>query len=108
MPIATVSSRMLAVTEEMRTVMDFARNVLEGDGLGPDACDFMFGNPQEMPLRGFVDALIRHVEPRDVHWFGYKKYDALARETVARSLSQARNRDYKPDDIAITAEGSAR
>ncbi|TIU05862.1 MAG: hypothetical protein E5W40_20495, partial [Mesorhizobium sp.] len=67
-PIATVSSRMLAVTEEMRTVMDFARNVLEGDGLGPDACDFMFGNPQETPLRGFVDALIRHVEPQDVHW----------------------------------------
>ncbi|WP_455874733.1 hypothetical protein [Rhizobium yanglingense] len=64
MPIATVSSRMLSVTEEMRTVMDFARNVLEGDGLGPDACDFMFGNPQETPLRGFVDALIRHVEPR--------------------------------------------
>ncbi|RWQ68831.1 MAG: aminotransferase class I/II-fold pyridoxal phosphate-dependent enzyme [Mesorhizobium sp.] len=104
-PIATVSSRMLAVTEEMRTVMDFARNVLEGDGLGPDACDFMFGNPQETPLRGFVDALIRHVEPQDVHWFGYKKYDALARETVARSLSEARSRNYKPDDIAITAGG---
>jgi aspartate aminotransferase len=65
----------------------------------------MFGNPQEMPLRGFVDALIRHVEPQDVHWFGYQKYDALARETVARSLSQARSRDYKPDDIAITAGG---
>jgi len=54
MPIAAVSSRMLAVTEEMRAVMDFAQRVLEGDGLGPDACDFMFGNPQEPPLRGLV------------------------------------------------------
>lgn len=32
MPIAAVSSRMLAVTEEMRAVMDFAQRVLEGDG----------------------------------------------------------------------------
>jgi aspartate aminotransferase len=105
MPIATVSSRMLAVTEEMRTVMDFAQKVLEGDGLGPDACDFMFGNPQEMPLRGLVDALVRHAEPQDVHWFGYKKYDSPARETVARRLSEARGRPYEPADIAITAGG---
>lgn len=105
MPIATVSGRMLAVAEEMRTVMDFAQKVLEGDGLGPDACDFMFGNPQEMPLREFVDALIRHVEPQDVHWFGYKKYEPVAREAVARSLSRTRGRNYNPDDIAITAGG---
>ncbi|CAN7330095.1 aminotransferase class I/II-fold pyridoxal phosphate-dependent enzyme [Rhizobium sp. LjRoot258] len=105
MPIATVSSRMLAVTEEMRAVMDFAQRVLEGDGLGPDACDFMFGNPQEPPLRGLVDALVRHAEPQDVHWFGYQKYDALARETVARKLSETRGRSYEPADIAITAGG---
>lgn len=96
---------MLAVTEEMRTVMDYARKVLEGDGLGPDACDFMFGNPQEMPLRGLVDALVRHTEPQDVHWFGYQKYNDLARETVARRLSEARGRSYEPADIAITAGG---
>lgn len=105
MPVTTVSSRMLAVTEEMRTVMDYARKVLEGDGLGPDACDFMFGNPQEMPLRGLVDALVRHTEPQDVHWFGYQKYNDLARETVARRLSEARGRSYEPADIAITAGG---
>ncbi|TCU15387.1 aminotransferase class I/II-fold pyridoxal phosphate-dependent enzyme [Rhizobium sullae] len=105
MPIAAVSSRMLAVTEEMRAVMDFAQRVLEGDGLGPDACDFMFGNPQEPPLRGLVDALVRHAEPQDVHWFGYQKYDAVARETVARKLSETRGRSYEPADIAITAGG---
>ena len=105
MPIATVSSRMLAVTEEMRTVMEFARKVLEGDGLGPDACDFMFGNPQEPALPGLVEALIHHAEPRDVHWFGYKKYDPAAREAVARDLSKSRGRPYSPVDIAITAGG---
>lgn len=101
----TVSSRMLAVAEEKREVTTFARRVLEGRGLGPDACDFMFGNPQEPPLRGLVEAIVRHAEPRDVHWFGYQKYDPSAREAVARSLRQSRGRSHEPEDIAITAGG---
>ena len=105
MPVAPVSSRMLAVAEEMRAVIAFAQRVLEGHGLGPDACDFMFGNPQEPPLRGLVEALIRHTEPRDVHWFGYQKYDPAAREAVARSLRQSYGRPYEPADVAITAGG---
>jgi aspartate aminotransferase len=100
-----VSSRMLAVTEERRAVNVFGRRLLEGHGLGPDACDFMFGNPQEPPLRGLVEALIRHAEPRDVHWFGYQKYDPAAREAVARSLRQSRGLPYEAADVAITAGG---
>ena len=86
---ATVSSRMLDVAEEMRAVTAFGQRVLEGR-LGPDACDFMFGNPQEPPLRGLVEAIIRHAEPRDVHWFGYQKYDQSARDAVARTLRKVR------------------
>ncbi len=105
MPIAAVSSRMMATAQERREVRAFGASVLGDRGLGPDACDFMFGNPQEMPLRGLVEALIRHAEPVDVHWFGYKKYDPAAREAVARSLSQARGRPYAAADVAITAGG---
>ena len=105
MSVATVSSRMMAVADEMRSVMAFGERVLEGSGLGPDACDFMFGNPQEPPLRGLVDAIIRHAEPRDVHWFGYQKYDQAAREAAARSLSRARGQRFEPADVAITAGG---
>ena len=97
---APVSSRMLAVIEEKHAVAAFARRVLES-GLSPDACDFMFGNPQEPPLRGLVEALVRHAEPRDVHWFGYLKYDPSAREAVARSLRQSRGLPYEPADVAI-------
>ena len=105
MPVATVSSRMLAIAEEKRTVTAFTERILGDRGLGPGACDFVFGNPQEPPLRGLVEALIRHAEPRDVHWFGYKKYDSAAREAVARSLRQSRGRPYEPADVAITAGG---
>src|SRR4051812_8903635 len=101
MSVVTVSSRMLAVAEEMQAVMAFGQRVLEAPGLGPDACDFMVGNPQKPPLRGLVEAIIRHAEPRDVHWFGYQKYDPSAREAAARSLSQARGQHVDPADVAI-------
>ena len=96
MPVATVSSRMLALAEERRTVTAFTQRIVGDRGLGPDACDFVFGNPQEPPLRGLVEALIRHAEPRDVHWFAYKKYDPAAREAAARSLRQSRGRPDEP------------
>lgn len=47
MPVATVSSRMLALAEERRTVTAFTQRIVGDRGLGPDACDFVFGNPQE-------------------------------------------------------------
>ena len=78
MPVATVSSRMLALSEERRTVTAFTQRIVGDRGLGPDACDFVFGNPQEPPLRGLVEAFIRYAEPRDVHWFAYKNYDPAA------------------------------
>jgi aspartate aminotransferase len=95
---------MRAAAEDRRLVTRFSQRIME-HSLGPNACDFLFGNPQEPPLRGLVEALIRHAEPRDVHWFGYGKYDPLAREVVARSLRQSRGQPYNPSDIAITAGG---
>ena len=38
----------------------------------PDVANFAVGNPQEMPLGGYVDALQRHVQPQDKDWFAYK------------------------------------
>src|SRR5829696_10386783 len=105
MSVATVSSRMRATAEETRLLTALIQRRLGASGLGPDACDFLFGNPQEMPLRGLVDALIRHAEPRDVHWFDYQQYEPAAREAVARSLRQAREQPFEVVDIAITAGG---
>jgi hypothetical protein len=35
-------------------------------------CDFLLGNPHEMPLNGFVEALQKSVSPRDKDWYAYK------------------------------------
>ena len=71
--------------------------------LEPGVADFAFGNPQELPLPGLVDALQRHAEPKDKDWFAYKFSEANARDTVAATLRRRTGIDYDPDDIAMTA-----
>lgn len=70
--------------------------------LDPGIADFTFGNPQEMPLPGLVDALQRHAVPRDKDWFAYKFSEAEPRRVVAESLRQRTGIDYDPLDIALT------
>lgn len=65
-------------------------------------CDFVFGNPQEMPLPGFVDAIRRHAEPKDKDWFAYKRSESAARGVVAKSLREWRGLPFEPEDIALT------
>ena len=77
---------------------DWERHHLE-----PGVADFVFGNPQELPLPGLVDALQRHAEPKDKDWFAYKFSEANARDTVAATLRRRTGIDYDPDDIAMTA-----
>jgi aspartate aminotransferase len=69
----------------------------------PGIADFAFGNPQEMPLPGLVDALQRNAVPRDKDWFAYKFSEEEPREVVARSLHARTGIDYRPEDVAMTA-----
>lgn len=68
----------------------------------PDIFDFTFGNPQEMPIPGFAEALQRWVPPQDKDWYAYKLNEEQACETVARSLSEWRGVSFDPQDIAMT------
>jgi aspartate aminotransferase len=71
----------------------------------PGVCDFAFGNPQEMPLPGFVNALRRNVEPQSKEWYGYKGNEAFAREIVASSLRTTTGVPFEPEDVALTNGG---
>jgi aspartate aminotransferase len=68
----------------------------------PGVCDFVLGNPQEMPLPGFVDAIRRHALPQDKDWFAYKRSEPEARAAVAKVLREWRGLPFEPDDIALT------
>jgi aspartate aminotransferase len=68
----------------------------------PGVSDFVLGNPQEMPLPGFVDAIRRHAEPKDKDWFAYKWSEPEARDAVAKALREWRGLPFEPEDIALT------
>ncbi|MGQ0847936.1 MAG: aminotransferase class I/II-fold pyridoxal phosphate-dependent enzyme [Actinomycetota bacterium] len=68
----------------------------------PDVCDFTFGNPQELALPGFSDALSRQLAPRDKDWFAYKRSEPDAQAVVAKRLGEWRGMPFEPDDIALT------
>jgi aspartate aminotransferase len=71
--------------------------------LDPGIADFAFGNPQELPLPGLVDALQRHAVPRDKDWFAYKMSEEEPRAVVAEVLHARTGIEYRPEDIALTA-----
>jgi aspartate aminotransferase len=73
----------------------------------PDVANFAVGNPQEMPLPAYVEALQRHVVPIDKDWFAYKLSEPASQRTVAASLSARTGLDWDPRDVAMTNGGFA-
>jgi aspartate aminotransferase len=68
----------------------------------PGICDFVVGNPHEMPLPEFASALQRWSVPQNKDWFAYTDNDPLARAVVANSLRERRGVPFEPDDIFLT------
>jgi aspartate aminotransferase len=68
----------------------------------PGVANFLLGNPHEMPLPGFVDALRHWSVPQDKDWFAYTMNDSKARAVVATVLRERRKVPFDPDDIFLT------
>jgi len=71
----------------------------------PGMANFAVGNPQEMPLSGYVDALRAKIEPQSTDWFAYKLSEPRSQATVARSLTERTGLSWKPADVAMTNGG---
>src|SRR6476469_4207487 len=96
-----LAARMTAVTAAQDRVFDYLAQMDE-PRRRPGACDFVLGNPQEMPLPGFVSALQRRSEPQDKDWFAYKFSEPNATEVVAEALREWRGLPFEPADVAMT------
>jgi aspartate aminotransferase len=72
----------------------------------PGMANFAVGNPQEMPLSGYVDALRAKIEPQSTDWFAYKMSEPRSQATVARSLTERTGLNWDPADVAMTNGGS--
>ena len=73
----------------------------------PGVSNFAFGNPNEMPLPGYVTALREHLEPQAPDWFAYKLSEPNSQAAVARSLTARTGLDWDPADVAMTNGGFA-
>jgi len=68
----------------------------------PGIADFAFGNPQEMPLPAFVQALQTWAVPQNKDWFAYRENLESAQAAVAAALSARRGQSFAPEDILMT------
>jgi aspartate aminotransferase len=73
----------------------------------PDIANFAVGNPQEMPLTAYVDALQHGAEPQDKDWFAYKLSEPASQRTVAATLTTRTGMRWDPQDVAMTNGGFA-
>src|SRR5207247_4375955 len=66
----------------------------------PKFANFAVGNPQEMPLPAYVEALRTHLVPQDKDWFAYKLSEPRSQGAVARTLTERTGLDWDPADVA--------
>ncbi len=64
--------------------------------------DFVVGNPHEMPLATFVEALQRWTPPQNKNWYAYKMNEAEAVTVVAAALRERHGLPFEPSDICMT------
>jgi aspartate aminotransferase len=76
---------------------------LASDGAG--TIDLLFGNPHDMPLPAYVEALRRHVEPEHAGWFAYMFNHPGAVTVVAEDLSRHTGLTWQAEDVAMTNGG---
>lgn len=68
----------------------------------PTLCDFVAGNPHDMPLQEIVDAIQRHSVPQNKDWFAYKMEDEPGQAAAAEGLARDHGITYDPLDVTLT------
>src|SRR3954447_16973901 len=73
----------------------------------PDTANFAVGNPHEMAMPSYVDAIRSNLEPHDKDWFAYKLSEPEATNVVAKTMSSLTGLDWDPADVNMTNGGFA-
>ena len=102
LPIAGRAARSLA---SARTVFGFLRQPRE---LGhPEACDFVAGNPQEITMPAYVEAVQRALEPDSPSYYSYGPPWQPAIAAVAPALAQRLGIELDVEDVFLTRGASS-
>lgn len=95
------SARIASITQANSRLLGFVPR-WESLRARPGTVDLAFGNPQELPIPGYVEALARHLPPIDRDSYAYHRSDPDARAVVAKRLIEWRGMAFEPNDIALT------
>ena len=96
-----VSRRIREITAANETLLAYLP-IWEEHRHQPGVANFAFGNPQEMVVSGFPEALAEATTPRDKDHYAYKFSEEESRRTVAKALTEWRGQEFDPEDIAMT------
>jgi aspartate aminotransferase len=100
--MSTVSRRIVGLQAGLQPLLDFLDNSEHAKRIGdPTICDFVFGNPHEMPLEEVVAALRRHAVPANKDWFAYTIRVPAAAQAIAESLRARTALPFEADDIHL-------
>jgi aspartate aminotransferase len=91
--------------ESIRPFLQFFGGPIWARNGQPGVDNFAVGNPQEMPLSGYVDALRAKIEPESPDWFAYKLSEPRSQAAVARGLTERTGLSWDPADVAMTNGG---
>jgi aspartate aminotransferase len=98
--MSIVSPHLAAIQDSLRPLLDFLNTSEHARRAGdPAICDFVFGNPQEMPLEGLVAAIRRHAIPANKDWFAYTIHNPTSAECVAAALAARTGLAFAADDV---------
>lgn len=68
----------------------------------PEACDFLAGNPQELAMPAYIDAVQRALVPDSPSYYSYGPPWRPAVAAVTSALGQRLDLDLDPDDVILT------
>jgi aspartate aminotransferase len=85
-----------------RLITRFLESPLAARASAPGVANLLFGNPQEMPLPGFVTALQTWSEPQHKDWFAYTSDHRPAQTAIAASLTARYGTAFAADDVLMT------
>ena len=98
-----VSNRLPALYETISPLLRFINHSTWGQREEQSRiCDLTFGNPHEMPLTQYIEALQRAIVPQNKDWFAYKKSESKVQSVVSSSLSKRLRHQFEAEDICLT------
>jgi len=90
--------------EVLRPLLAFMTESEWGKRQGsPEINDFVVGNPHDMPIEEFGQALARASMPENPEWFAYKMNEPEALRTVVKTLREFHGMPFEEEDILMTS-----